>query len=387
MRLTLDWDSEEARQDNYERSKRAADGAWELRQSSGGDGYHFVAHDVFSNTESAIDRMFNLRETFGDDPKRVSLDRKRWNLGSPFVQVLYRRKYMERYQRPDEDTGYDTGNEVQVLESSDETVTTEDRRIKDPDSGRLDYNLITELLIESAYDSIRETAESLGVSARSVRRWRDRDAEPNAENRETLKRRARYYGIGHYVQGSEGNGRAAESVRYVDVDHQRRTIVEYLDVPYGPPSEIDNDDREYKLLQVETGTFNANHGMEPHREAHEKAVDKLLDILSPTANGTSLDLDRDLARDKGWKSDNNPAIRNPDSVHYEEEVLDEGESRLYTDNLPSKGRINGAPDSHIITEILLWDEDMTSVEWHVILVDDADNWRNHTVLRDTKGWW
>jgi len=392
MRVTLDWDESDVKNEHWEQFKRAADGRpWELRQSSSGDGYHAVGYEFFNETRSAVDRMFNLRETLGDDEKRIDLDEQRWDLGSPFIQVLYSRKYMDRWERPDPSSGYSSGNTVQVLEQSDVKIAAESRRIKDEDTGRLDYNRITQILVSDTFDTLAEAAESLEVSGRTVRRWRDREAEPNSSNRERLKRRARYYGIGHYVADEEGNGHAAEDVKYVDDDQTRRTIVEYLDVPWGSdPSDVGDPDREYALCQVETGTFNFSHTEGQHRQAHENAVEVVQDRLSPESpiNGVQLDLDRDLGRSKGWRSEGGtPAIRNPDSVHYESEILDDGEGELYAANLPKQGRISGQPTSHIITEVLLWDEAMNNVLWHVLLVDDGSDWTDHTVLRDSRGWW
>lgn len=385
MRVTLDWDEPKDRAENEDAAKRIS-GDWQLRRSSGGTGYHFIAYDAVNSTPQTYENLIGvgtsgpgIRERLGDDEKRVSLDRKRWDMGSPFQQVLYSRKYMARGDRPP----YTTGNTSEYIAGVKHVE--DDDRIKD-DDGRLDYHKIARLLARE-YGTKAALARKMDVSTSTVSRWtRDTTSGISEGNQKGLRRKARSQGIGHYVRTDEGGKSLDEvdggGVHYTDAEDTRRTLVEYIDAPWS--DDMDDPDREYRLCQVETGTFNRNHSAGQLRFAHEKAVETVIDRLSPTSpkNGVTLNLDRDLRSD--W---NDSGLRNPDSVHYEAEILDPGETDVYVGNLPRQSRINGPPEDHIITEVILWDSLGGSVEWHVILVDDGDGWSNHTVLTDDRGWW
>lgn len=389
MRVTLDWDDDEAMMANLERAKTLAEnrGGWELRQSSSGDGYHFIAYGAVNDTRTAYRNLLGdrgdegMRAEFGDDLKRVKLDRKRWDHDSPFQQVLYSRKYMSRADRPQ----YTTGNTVETINGYN--VAPEEERIKDEETGRLDYEKMLDMARQSLTQ--RELAEraanyaddgSFGRSTVSdYERGQTDITERNSGHplKRALRRWARSNDVGHY-QDDE----SADETIYRD-GRTRRTLVEYIDVPWSDTQEEEND---YRLAQVETGTCNSNHTDGQLRKAHEEAVKRVLDRMSPDSpkNGVTLDLDRDLASDVDWTGKD---LRQTDAVHYEEEVLDDGEAAVYWENLPNREQVRGDAIEHVTTEVLLWDEEMETIKWQVLLVDDGDGWRDHTVLKDTTGWW
>jgi hypothetical protein len=401
VRATFDWDDDEVMAQNLQAAKQLSEnrGGWTLKQSSSGDGYHFVAYGAVNDTRQAYERLIGLdpdsqglRAAFGDDEKRIALDRKRWNLGSPFQQVLYDWKYLSRSDRKP----FSTGNEAHVINGYN--VVDEDERILN-ESGRLDYDRALNLLLDREGYTQRDLAETTqlksyrdeqgGRSRSTVGRYY-RNGGLNAlldkvgsghPLLRVVRRRARSAGIGHF----EDDESRTDRTQYRD-GRTRRTLVEYIDVPWGSrPREGSDADRDYRLAQVETGTVNENHTDGQHRYVHEQAVGRVLDRLSPTSpeNGVTLDLDRDLLNPMDSPDD----LRQPDAVHYEDTVLDDGEAEVYWGNLPNRQRIDGDPKDHVTVEVMLWNEEMTSVEWHVLAVDDGDGWTQHTVLKDSTGWW
>jgi len=380
MRLTLDWDTPEDKGDHLETIReRYDDQPWELRRSSSGNGWHLVVYDLLNNTRSGIDSNENLREVYDDDPKRLKLDRKRWGTGSPFYQVLYGRKYMERDEWPAEDgTGYSTGHAAEVVEQSPAVKAAPEReRIKD-ESGRLDYNKITDLLVDR-YGSVKALADKQGVSRRTVYRWINRESSISTQNRKGLRRKARSQALGHYAETEDGSGQAAEEVRFIDPEDERRTLVEYVDVPLD--FDIGGDDREYGLLNIHTGSFNDNHTDRQLKAVHEDVADQALAILSPTnpTTGQSLNLDEQnthFSGVSGWE-------REFDSVNWERELLDDGEADVYINNLPNSPEKPENPRNYPIFEILLWDEDMSSIEWQVIGIWTGSDPSDAVILKDT----
>lgn len=382
MRVTLDWDDADAKEGNIERARRAVDGKpYELRRSSSGNGWHFIGYEAADDTSGGFENMMRLRDTFGDDPKRLRLDRKRWNAGSPFMQVLYRRKYMDRFEWPDAEKGYQTGHEARVVEQSDWKAAPSRERIKDPDTGRLDYPKISRLLANLRYGTQAELARKMDVSTSTVSRWvNNPDAGISEENRKELRRKARSQGIGHYKQTPDG-GQAADRVKYVDPDETRRTLVEYIDVPWD--TNIGDEDREYALLNTHTGSYNAAHGNRQLRHIHDDVTEHAMERLSPSMNGTSLDLDErneNFHGVSGW-------TREADSINYEREILDEGEADVYLDNLPEKPSKAYNPQDQPLFEVILWDDDMTELLWHVIGVWAGESVSDAVILRDNQGWW
>lgn len=389
MRLTLDWDDDAALAANYDAFERAMqDRQYQLRQSSGGDGYHAVAWEAVPSTARAYERALlgmggadGLRAELGDDPKRLDLDRTRRGMGSPFTDVLYSRKYMAR----DDSPPFNTGNVVEPLSGTE--FRSEREQYKDPETGRLDYHKLARLLVRHVYGSQRGLAESLGASPSTVSRWLS-GGGISAAYRKKLRRRGRSHDLGHNVGDKSADEREDVDVVFIgEDDPQRRTLVEYIDAPWGSdPEAIGDENREYAVCQVETGSVNPEHTDGQIRYAHNRAMKRVVRRLSPESpmNGVRLNLDRDLGRSKGWTQRD---LRHADSTFWEHSLLDEGEPAVYWENLPNRSRISGDPLDHIVTEVLLWDEDLSEVLWHVLMVEDSDSWHEHTVLVDSRGWW
>lgn len=419
MRTTIDWDSEEPPE--YDRG--GFDGntleyireqfdhlPWELRRSSSGNGWHVVIYEHHNDTPRGFASSMADRRRLGDDPKRTNLDQDRWRASSPFLQVLYRRKYMDRTEFPDgPNAGYSTGLEAEVIEQNDAVkAAPESERVKDPDTGRLNYTKLLRLVRDETGLTQREVAEKThlktyakedgGISRSTVSDY-ERGARPvEADSlKRWLRRTARSRGIGHYAETPSG-GRAAEEVRYVDKEDQRRLLVEYVDVPLD--WEIGEDDREYGLLNIHTGTYNDNHtdqqlhrihngggtgtGVEVKKE-NRGVADQALAVLSPKnpENGQELKLDErnhQFAGVSGW-------TREMDSVNWEREILDDGETEVYVENLPDTSNVGYDPKPENpanlpIFEIILWDESMSSMEWHVIGLWAGSDPSDAIILRD-----
>jgi hypothetical protein len=388
MRLTLDWDDADAKSGNLSTIReRYEEYPWELRRSSSGTGWHLIVYDLLNDTRQGVQDAFNLRDVYDDDDNRLRLDRKRWATGSPFIQVLYRDKYVERREQPAADgTGYSTGMHAEVIEqSTDVKAAPESERIKDPDTGGLYYGKIPELLVDR-YGSVQELAEKQGVSTRTVYRWINGESYPSDANQKGLRRKARSQGIGHYAETSDGSGEAADQVRYVDNDDERRTLVEYVDIPLGIKEsgkgkeygELDPEDREYGLLNVHTGTFNPEHSDQQIKMIHEKITEHVLEVLSPQSpDGTKLNV--------GPRNEHHSVTswsREYDSINYEREILDDGEKEVYVENLPESREKPANPENYPLFEVLLWNEDMTDLEWQVIGVWTGEEVGDAVILKD-----
>jgi len=414
MRTTIDWDSEEPPEFEGE----TFDGSaleyirqtqerypWELRRSSSGDGWHVIVYENHNDTRRGFASSMADRRRLEDDEKRVNLDQDRWQVGSPFLQVLYRRKYMDRTDFPVGDgSGYSTGLKAEVVEQSEAIkAAPEEERVKDPDTGRLHYNKLLRLVRDATGLSQAEIAEKTklktyaqedgGISRTTVSDYERGVREVAADSlKRWLRRTARSRGIGHYSE-TLGGGAAAEQVRYVDKEDQRRLLVEYVDVPVD--FDIGEPDREYGLLNIHTGTYNANHSDEQLHRIHngsgrgagvEKSIsdrgvaDQALAVLSPRnpKSGQELRLDdrnETFAGVSGW-------TRELDSVNYEKELLDEGEKDVYLGNLPNDSDAPSEPGNFPIFEIILWDDGMTEMLWHVIGLWTGSDPSEATILRD-----
>lgn len=382
MRLTLDWDSDRDLDHYVEQVTsrpdltRTGDPPHEIRQSSGGVGYHYVEPQAAGDWET----IMRLRDEYGDDSKRLKLDRRRHNLGSPFLQVLYQNKYMSRWGWQPE-----TGNEAEVTKPLRHSVP-EQERIKN-EAGRLMYDRIAEILSERVYGSGAGLAESIGVSGSTARRWIRGDSEPSESNRKKLRRRARSHGIGHYLdEQDKAAERAGLAVEYVDSDEhrRRRTVVEYADAPWD--WNIGDADREYGLINVHTGTFNDNHSEEQLKHIHDDIMDRVLELLSPSSprSGQQLSLDRETRH---------PVDREESSVNYEDEILDLDEARYYRAGTISRTGSAGDDvsirdlEKHPIFEVIVWTDRQSSMEWHLIGVWDGETPEQATILTDSEGWW
>ena len=395
MRVTLDWDDAEAQSENIEQARRAfEDKPWELRRSSSGNGWHFIGFEGANDTANGFSRMMNLREMWGDDPKRLRLDRKRWDAGSPFMQVLYSRKYMDRRDYPAEDgSGYSTGNVAEVIEQNDAVkAAPESEKVKDEDTGRLNYEKLLGIVRDRTGLTQAEVADKTklktyrdedgGISRSTVSAYERGEREVRSTSlKRWLRRTARSRGIGHYAETEDG-GQAAEEVRYIDDGEMRRTLVEYIDVPWD--WEIGEEDREYALLNTHTGSYNENHTDRQLHSIHDDVTDHVMEALSPSnpETGQRLNLDAQNTHFSvdGWS-------REMDSINYEREFLDPGEDEVYLSNLPSRADRAYNPAEQPLFEVILWDEDMTELIWHVLGVWTGSTPGEAVILKDSKGWW
>lgn len=382
MRLTIDLDgvTDPSVLDEV-RDRPQLDGSnpWQIRQSSSGNGLHYIEWDAASTWDAVMD----LREQFGDDDKRRRLDRVRHLYGSPFLQVLYDVKYMDRWGWEPE-----SGNQKQVLDGTSFVPVGE--RIKSPD-GTLRYPQIAANLVEQVYGSQRELADSLDMARSTVSGWLSGAHQPSAGARKKLKRRARHHGLGHYVEGADkAAGRMGLDVQYVEPDDKdlRRTIVEYADAPWD--WDIGGDDREYALLNVHTGTFNDEHSEGQLKYVHDSVMEHVLEVLSPSnpETGQQLNLDRETRH---------PINREQDSVNYERALLDPDEARYYRGHMVSstgatrQGIDVSDVESQIIFEVILWDGNMDGMHWHVLGVWAGDSVSDAVVVHERVdgggSWW
>jgi hypothetical protein len=229
---------------------------------------------------------------------------------------------------------------------------------------------------------IKRIRESGGRSASTIRAYLrgERAVESDAVRR-WVRRQIRSKGIGHMAETPDG-GQAAEDVRYIDDGQLRRTLVEYIDVPWD--WEIGEQDREYALLNTHTGSYNENHSDRQLHMIHEDVTKHVMEALSPsnpeTGQRLNLDAQNTHFNVDGWS-------RELDSVNYEAEYLDPGEDEVYIDNLPDSPRKSYNPAEQPIFEIILWDEDMTELIWHVLGVWTGSSVGEAVILKDNKGWW
>lgn len=396
MRLTLDWDNESALDNHYHDVRdRPTFGSnpWQLRYSSGPDGFHYVEWDAVGTWADLV----ALREQHGDDPKRLRLDKKRHALGSPFLSVLYTTKYMDRWGWKPE-----TGQSGSVADGHE--VIPESERIKF--DGRLDYRKIASLLVADEYGTQAALSDSLGAGASTISGWLRGESEPSQGNRKKLRRRARSHGLGHF-RDDKSIEKMGLDVDYYDPDgegfdgrEQRRTIVEYCDTPWSEQGEQYDPEatrtaEDYAKLNVHTGSYNSAHSEKQLKAIHDKVVEHCLDALSPVApehlegiGGTRMGgpdgLDRDTMH---------PVSREEDSVNYENELLDADEARYYRANMvgktgaASKGVTPDTAASQPLFEVLLWDDTMTTVIWQVIGVWSGSTISDATIVADSLGWW
>lgn len=415
MRLTLDWDTEEEAEEHFpkvnpEAAREAGfdvdqtglsafDGArstanpWELRQSSLGTGYHYVEYGA----AGSWGRITDLRSEYGDDQKRIRMDLMRRQRGSPFLQVLYSRKYMERWGWKPE-----SGNAVKTL--SGVRHVPEPNRIKS-ESGRLDYNKIAQVLVSQEFGSQAALSESIGFARSTVGGWVRGEHRPSEAARKKLRRRARSRGIGHYVDDGKGGKSADElpnvEIEYFDVDEKdhRRTIVEYISVPWAEDESqlrgnvSEDDESTERLLNVHTGTWNPNHETGQLKYVHDQIEEHARDVLSPANHGNDLpqlNLDRI-----------NQITREDDSVNFEDELLDPDETEFYLDNMTDRvTKTERAEEIELrkfpLFEVILWDDNETGILWHVIGVWTGETISESTVLAEktpnkpyaeSGGWW
>jgi len=83
----------------------------------------------------------------------------------------------------------------------------------------IDYSELTRAIDDSdAYETQKDFAESLGVSTRTIQRWKKEESTPNKENRKKLRRRGQYYEVGRYSEEEEGNIMVYQSTPTAETD-------------------------------------------------------------------------------------------------------------------------------------------------------------------------
>jgi len=376
------------------------------------DGSHFAG---YGNTLS-LSGMLNLRGAFGDDGRRLDLDRDRLERGSPHLQLLFDRKYIKRTEDP---ANVEPGDDIDAWQSgtparyvAGASIVDSSERIKD-ESGRIDYVRVIEILSSDEY---------FGSRAELYRQIQGRKNTPDTRpsqrgyqhvnglrpiqraEKKALRDYAEDRDIGHY-----GGGRARD-VTYSDdlptgvASRRRRALVEYVDVVWddGDGGDRDAGDDYFRELNITTSTVNENNTNRQLKVTHDKAVQRAMDRLNPTSprNDVTLKHRRDRAANIG-QSDGRPpmgemgrASRNPDSLNWEDRRLDADEVENYLDNLPVDGRPNAVAEreraeTNPIVEVTLNGEDPVNddPEWHVLLIDDGNRLSDATVIRDSRGWW
>jgi hypothetical protein len=466
MRVTLDWDDAPALASNFNEAVRALvgdAGLWDLAASSNGDliepdglvragavadvedaediqtalgdfdaarsdpealadvadrldldslpnGSHFAGY----GRELTVPGMFNLRGAFGDDGDRLTLDRNRWDRGSPHLQILFDRKYIDRHENPantDEDgPTWQSGRPARWVAGSE--VLDSSARLKDPDSGRLDYQKVLEQLADHPdFDSraavMRRVQErgSVDVSTDPSKRGYDlaNGRRPFTRNEQkALRDYAEDRSLGHYRDGRARDMEYEDTLPEGTADRRRRCLIEYVDIVWdqGGPEDRDPGDDYFRELNVTTSTVNENNTNRQMKVTHDKAVQRAMDALNPTSskNGVTLTHDRDRAANIDAAIGALPdgaggPSRNPDSLNWEDRRLDSDEVERYLDNLTmhtsNPAHIDRA-ETNPLVEVTLYGDDPVGAPdpiWHVIVIDDGDRLADGTIIEDSRGWW
>jgi len=372
MRLTLDWDDEQAKNDNLDavvnRDSLRGPADYTLKRSAGGTGYHYIEY----NAAGSWSEVIGLRDTYGDDRKRLQLDLMRQRAGSPFLQVLFEAKYLERFSE---------GGDLSTASGRRSTIRSaaiaQDTKV----AGRINYTAALKVLIDTQADITPQSiaadlktaylSESGGRSVSTIRAYLrgDRPVRSNAVRRWT-RRRIRSRSVGHFSAAGDRP--------------RRRSYVEYLDIVWSdePPSkDIEASEKEYLLCQVETGVVNDNISDSFHKDIHDDIANYVLKVLSPFSPITKTTLGHNRRNERAV----NPVSRQIDSLNYESEPLDRDELRFYMDNLPTPTDYD--PENHIFFEVLLFDDSGESIEWQVLGLHTGDRIEAATILKDTRGWW
>ena len=466
MRVTLDWDSAPALAANFREALRALTGSadlWDLAASANGEpvppsdltgpdvdadtaeevqtaldafdaltevdpselqsvadrldlealpsGSHFAG---YGNTLS-VDGMLRLRGAFGDDETRLKLDEARVDRGSPHLQLLFDRKYISRTETPrntDADgPTWDSGNPARYVAGRDLTPASE--RVKDPDTGRLDYVQIIDTLSSDRYFGSRadlyrqiqgrKNTPDTRPTARAYDHVNGRRPIKRAEKK-ALRDYAEDRGIGHYADGRARDTVYSDELPEDTAAERRRALVEYVDIVWDDGDAEDDraGDDYFRELNITTSTLNEHNTNRQLKVTHDHAVREAMDRLNPTSpmNGITLEHRRERAADVQQADGGLPtpttgeATRNPDSLNWEDRRLDGDEAEAYLDNLPLLNhpdavRVRDAAEKHPIIEITLYGQDPVNDPpiWHAIILDDGDRVTDGTVIEDSNGWW
>lgn len=366
MRLTLDWDDDDTKEEFLPqvtgRASLTGEPNYTLKRSAGGDGWHYIEYDAA--TEWGI--ITELRDRYGDDSNRIRLDLQREMRGSPFLQVLFEYKYLDRLGL-DFTSAAGQATVVEQASLSRDTFEAGNVRYREALKILKANGFGPNVLAATLKDSYQ--AESGGRSASTIRSYirGDRPVTSQAVRRIT-RRRLRSQELGHFaVDGPRPD---------------RRSFVEYLDITW---KELDGEDElediepEYYLAQVETGTLNENISNEFLKDVHDDLANEVLARLSPESPLTGEVLEHNRRNENAL----NPVSRSIDSLNFEDEPLDSDEAQYYMDNLPES---DSDPSEHIFFEVLLFD-DTGSIAWQVLGLYDGDSISEVTILKDTNGWY
>lgn len=388
MRLHLDWDGEEIkdmhlpavleRQPAHENQRRLADfvdtpadfsGKWELWQSSGGEGYHYVEYDL----DVGLEDLRKLRNAYGDDKLRVSLDGDRMRWGSPYVGVLYHMKQI----RPGEHKPYQTGLRANLLKRQGFGAD-----LFQDDGNRLDYAKILRLLgkhedfgsnaavvrklrTRKNVGGITDPAKRAYDIANARRKWVNGDSK-NEEHR-AIKKALRDYaedrGLGHY-----SGGRSGERFGELAKKPTRSTFHEYLEVPdveFGTEDfgEGDSDEEsEWYPANIRTGTYGDDVEEVTLKQMHDRIASELVDVLSP---GWYQDVDGqrewkglELSRwDRAISLERDRPLDSDEVARYRQ---------IFFDNQP------GTPRDRVFDSLDVDPFGEDSVVWECIVYDDED---------------
>jgi hypothetical protein len=415
MRLTLDWDSDQIKEmhfpavrdrqpvdaqherlANFAEDSGASD-QWELWHSSNHgngeeNGYHYIEYGNVADLEDAR----RLRTAYGDDRMRISMDGKRMEWGSPFVNVLYHLKNIS----PNEHKPYETTNRAKLVERHG-FEESEAADTKDPETGNVDYGALIEALADhsdfgsrpAVYRRVmqRPSVEVGNDSADrfgSYARQRPYDIvegrrQPQAAEAKALRDYAQSRDIGHY------GAPVGEPEDLAEKPH-RTTFHEYWEMPefefdtqnFDPePGETNSD---WYPANFRTGSYGSEVDEMTLKQAHDSIVDTIRDMLSPSSEVTHTDEDGNTTTTvHGFER---PVDRYGHRISLERDrPLDRDEAaryrKMWHDNQPDHTRdgVEAILDRHDVAPF-----GENSAHWECIIFDGEDALKSEG---GTSPWW
>ena len=373
MRLTLDWDDEETKNNNLEavvnRESITGPADYTLKRSAGGEGYHYIEY----NAAGSWPEVTALRDKYGDDRKRLQLDLLRQRQDSPFLQVLFEAKYLDRFAE-----GGDLGSAAGRRTTIQSAQIAKETKV----AGRINYRAALQVLVGTQDDMSPQQI------SRRINRFKTYNSLSGGKSVSTINAYLRGYrpvtseAVQRYVLRAIRNRQLGHFSAAGDKP-RRRSYVEYLDIVYSdePPSvDIEESEKDYLLCQVETGVVNDNISDSFHKDIHDDVANYVLKVLSPFSPITKTTLGHNRRNEQAV----NPVSRQIDSLNYESEPIDRDELRFYLANMPTPA--NYDPENYIFFEVWLFDEN-EGVEWQVLGRHTGDRIESATILKDTNGWW